>query len=85
MSIYMTPWGSDEEFPISHDDLSHVKEHMQLVLEAAYDGTRNMDELDRSLEEIAAALDLDFCKEKKLQLQKKENPYFDLGVSLMKK
>lgn len=85
MSMYTNHWASDDEMPISYEDLCHAKEHMLLVLEAAYDGTRSMQELDRSLEEVAAALDLKFCKEKKLKLQKKENPFFDLGVSLMKK
>ena len=85
MSMYTNHWASDPEQHISYEDLCHAKEHMMLVLEAAYDGTRDMSELDRSLEEVAAALDLKFCKEKKLKLQRKENPFFDLGVSLMKK
>jgi len=84
MSMYINHWASEDDLPISHEDLAHAKEHMKLVLEAAYDGTRSMQELDSSLEEVAAALDLKFCQEKKLKLQKKENPFFDLGVSLMK-
>ena len=83
MSMYINHWASEDEMPISYQDLCHARDHMELILEAAYDGTRSMEELDHSFEEVAAALDLKFCKEKKLKLQRKENPYFDLGVSLM--
>lgn len=73
-----------DETEYIHDNLRRAQDHFQAMLRVLFDRTQPINKLYDHIEEICCALDLRFPKEKKLQVTREKNTYFEYGVNLMK-
>lgn len=78
-------WYYDEDLEYVHvselEDVEYAKEFLSDVVEGLY-GEMSLEQMERSLEEACAYLDVPFPN-KELTITKK-NPYFEFGVALSK-